>query len=345
MANIDHDRWQMALARVREIEKTSSSLKSRFRSRVFTYTKRSAWASTQGFDILPRDQQHESSTVGSLKARVAAESVLIGKFDVDREVRLRAFYPAKAVSIRYQTGGDRNGIARTVDARKKVAPYAPHLMPTIYEHGTIMNEQGAYLIEETVRGETATRGELESIILPLTQQLSEVHRGVGISHRHLSRIVGGMYRKRWSDFVTSQGISETVDRRVQELIDRNALLEVSLTHGDLVSSNILVDGDRFVLVDWEFAASKPIAFDMSKMIINITNFEKALQDMQAGLGGTIGTKPDHYSFREQIALSIILTLSWHKTHLAKAEIAHRTDALARQTAKRLHMVKRLLDIR
>lgn len=53
----------------------------------------------------------------------------------------------------------------------------------------------------------------------------------------------------------------------------------------------------------------------------------------------------HSLGREQIALSIILTLSWHKTHLAKAEIAHRTDALARQTAKRLHMVKRLLDIR
>lgn len=89
---------------------------------------------------------------------------------------------------------------------------------------------------------------------------------------------------------------------------------------------------------------KPIAFDMSKMIINVTDLEQAVQDMHTGLGSDIGSKDGHYTFREQIALSVVLTLSWHRNHLAKAEIARRTDALARQTSKRLHTLKRLLEI-
>ncbi|WP_043055959.1 phosphotransferase [Enteractinococcus helveticum] len=293
---------------------------------------------------MPIDQQHELPGHGKTRARVRAESLLIGKFDVEEEVRLRAFYPDKGLSVRYQTGGKRNGITRTVDAHDKVHPYAPELMPTIYDHGTIRNRAGAYLVEDTVVGETATRAQLESLIVPLAQRLRKVHQGVGVKEKHLSKIVGGAYRLRWSNFVKAQNIDPTIDDAVQRLIDRNDLLEVSLTHGDLVNSNILVNERDFVLVDWEFAEMKPIAFDMSKMIINVTDLDQAVQDMHSGLGSDIGSQHGHYTFREQIALSVVLTLSWHRNHLAKAEIAKRTDALTRQTSKRLNTLKRLLEI-
>src|SRR5699024_3359865 len=136
-----------------------------------------------------------------------------------------------------------------------------------YDHGTIRKGVGAYLVEDTVVGETATRSQLESLIVPLAQRLRKVHLGVGIKDQHLSKIVGGSYRVRWSNFAKDQNIDPTINDAVQRLIDRNDLLEVSLTHGDLVNSNILVNESDFVLVDWEFAALKPIAFDMSKMII------------------------------------------------------------------------------
>ncbi|MFD6814895.1 phosphotransferase [Enteractinococcus coprophilus] len=344
MSNIEHQRWSTALSRVAEVERHSRRLRSKFFPRTFTYSKRSTWATEAGFDVLPIDQQHELPAHGEIRSRVRAESVLIGKFDVEAEVRLRAFYPDKALSVRYQTGGERNGITRTVKAHEKVHPYAPELMPTIYDHGTIRNGAGAYLVEDTVVGESATRSQLESMIVPLAQRLRKVHQGVGIRDKHLSRIVGGSYKVRWSNFVETQNIDATIDDAVQRLIDRNDLLEVSLTHGDLVNSNILVNEHDFVLVDWEFAEMKPIAFDMSKMIINARDLDQVVQDMHSGLGGKIGTREGYYTFREQIALSIVLTLSWHKNHLTKAKIAKRTEALARQTSKRLNALERLLEI-
>ena len=146
MPNIEHQRWNTALSRVAKVERKSRKLRSRFFPRTFTYSKRSAWATEEGFDALPRDQQHELPGHGKTIARVRAESILIGKFDVEKEIRLRAFYPAKNLSVRYQTGGKRNSITRTVDAYNKVRPYAPELMPTIYDHGTIRNHAGAYLV-------------------------------------------------------------------------------------------------------------------------------------------------------------------------------------------------------
>src|SRR5699024_12667282 len=94
-----------------------------------------------------------------------------------------------------------------------------------------------------------------------------------------------------------------IDHAVQNLIERNALLEVSLNHGDLVGSNILVSNEGFVLVDWEFAEHKPIAFDMAKIIINVDDIDSSIAKMHAGLGGVVGQESGHYSLREQIALA------------------------------------------
>lgn len=344
MPNIEHERWRTALHRVAEIERQSKTFKSKLLPRKFEYAKRSAWATKAGYAVLPADQQHADSIHGSSRSRVRAESVLIGKFDVDSEVRLRAFYPRQKLSIRYQTGGQRNGITRTVNAHKRIHPHAPELMPTVYEHGTILNGQGAYLIEETVAGEPAKRSQLEQLILPLTTRLHRAQQGVGITAKPLSKIVGGLYRKRWSEFAKSQEVSSPLDQTVQKLIDRNDLLEISVTHGDLVNSNILVGNDDFVLVDWEFSAMKPIAFDMAKIIISVKNVDRVVQNMHIGLGSTIGTQAGYYTFREQIALALVLTLSWHKNHAAKAKIAKRTTALKRQTSKRLEALGQLLEV-
>lgn len=344
MPNIEFERWNTALDRITMIERKSNKLRTRLFPRRRYYSKRSAWATPDGLDVLPIDQQHDLPAHGHTRARVRAESVLIGKFDVEAEVRLRAFYPKQGLSIRYQTGGQRNGIIQTVNAHNRVHPHAPDLMPTVYEHGTILDGQGAYLIEDTVVGETATRSQLEQLIVPLATRLSRVHQGVGITEKPLSKIVGGMYRKRWSTFVAAQQIDPQLDQTIHRLIDRNDLLEVSLTHGDLVNSNILVSDNGFVLVDWEFSAMKPIAFDMAKMIINVSDIDTIVDAMQTGLGGAIGTKAGYYSFREQIALALVLTLSWHKNHAAKAKIAKRKDALQRQTAKRVGALRHLLGV-
>lgn len=344
MANIEADRWAVALGRIEEIERKSSLLSKRLLRRKFAYARRSAWATPGGREVLPRDQQPDIAGLGRIRHRISAESVLIGKFDVDKEVRLRAFYPNHGLSIRYQTGGQRNGITQTVNAHKRIHPHVEGLMPAIHEHGTILDGQGAYLIENTVRGEPITRSQLQDFIVPITSRLHAAQQGVGIAPKNLSRIVGGMYRTRWNSFVESTSADPRLDAAVQKLMDRNELLDVSITHGDLVNSNILATEDDFVLVDWEFSAMKPVAFDMAKIIINVDNIEKTLHQMHTGLGGTIGGSSGHYSFREQVALALVQTLSWYPNHLTKATAAGRTAALKRQTTKRLAAMTELLEI-
>lgn len=342
MPNIDHDRWLTALERVAAVEHTSKMLKTRFLPRKFEYAKRSAWATPAGYGVLPKDQQPQRPLPEYVRSRVRAESVLIGKFDVDAEVRLRAFYPKNGVSIRYQTGGKSNGITRTVNAHKRVRRYAPGLMPAVHEHGTILDGRGAFLIEDTVAGETATRAELEAMIVPVTKRLHAVHQGVGITDKSASAVLGRQYLERWSEFVELHELDPTLDQKVRSLLQRDALLEVSLTHGDLVNSNILIDGNNFVLVDWEWSMHKPIAFDLSKMIINVSDLEQVIEDVQTGLGD-IGTQKSHYTFREQVALALVQALTFYKRQFLRAQKVKRTDALARQTGKRVKALSRLLE--
>src|SRR5690625_595215 len=139
------------------IERKADLLKPRLPPRKFHYARRSAWSTGPGYDTLPQDQQPQSSSLGYVRTRLRAESLLIGKFDVDAEVRLRAFYPKTGLSIRYQTGGKTNGVTRTVNAHKKVHRYAPNLMPTVREHRTILDGRGAFLLEDTVSVEPAPR--------------------------------------------------------------------------------------------------------------------------------------------------------------------------------------------
>ena len=344
MASIEHQRWNAALNRVKKIERTSGLLRARFLPRTFAYAKRSAWASPEGLASLPQDQQHKLPADGKARGRVRAESLLVGKFDVQAEVRLRAFYPDQGLSVRYQTGGPNNGVLRTFNAYENVAPHAPALMPKIYEHGEILKGRGAFLVEETVSGETATRAELEQLILPLTSQLHRAQRGVGISDKKLSDVLGHQARERWNDFVNSRSIDTRIDQSVQNLLDRDDFLEVSVTHGDLVNSNILVDGKDYILVDWEWASFKPIAFDMAKMIINVYDIDAVLKDMYKGLGGSLGSTKTHFTFREQVALALVQNLTFYKRQSVKAKKANRTDALERQTQKRVNALRHLLEI-
>src|SRR5699024_1323477 len=87
VAHIEHDRWVNAAQRVSAIERSSKSLKPRLFPRKFQYAQRSAWASEVGYSTLPADQQPEPPFHGELRTRLRAESMLIGKFDVDAEVR------------------------------------------------------------------------------------------------------------------------------------------------------------------------------------------------------------------------------------------------------------------
>src|SRR5699024_12301518 len=64
-----------------------------------------------------------------------------------------------------------------------------------------------------------------------------------------------------------------------------------------------------------------------------SDVESTLEQIQRSFNGSVGAEHSHYSLREQIALAIVLTLSWYSNHAAKAAIARRMNALDRKSTR------------
>jgi hypothetical protein len=88
--------------------------------------------------------------------------------------------------------------------------------------------------------------------------------------------------------------------------------------------------------------TKPIAFDLSKLIINVSRTERTMECVQTGLGN-VGTRKIHYSFPEQVVLALVETLTFSKKQHHPARKAKRLGALKRQTTKRVTALRRLLE--
>lgn len=343
-------RWRHALARVAGVERASRELPARIRPERFTYAGRAAWATPAGRAVLPRGSGAEDED-GTVRARVGAEAVLVGKFDVHREVRLRAFYPQRGVTQRYQTGtgtGPRHGVERIVDAWRSVSPHDPGLMPEVLDDGVRRRGRGAWLVERTVLGRPARKSQVPLLVEPVTARLHRVQREVGIGSRRLSDIVSPRFVRLWQQFAQGHVLDPALVARVDALVGRDDLVEVSLGHGDLVGSNILLTGDRptdgFVLIDWEFAGERPIAFDLAKLHLACEDHAAAEEALERGLRRPLGGGPGHYTFPEQVALAHVQALSWHDVRREKAEAAGRVTALEQMTARRIDSVAQLLGV-
>ncbi len=315
------------------------------RPRRWVFAGTTAWRQDADFGALPDElRRTEGNPSRLVPVPVCADLLRIGKFDVDTEVRLRAFYATAGLSIRLQAnaGREASGVARTVRAHEQVSRHVPALMPRVEDHGITNRSRTAYLVEELLHGSHPTREQLPEVAEALARQLHLLHQGVGVASCPLSTVVHPQTRARWETFVRTGVVGLALDRAVHRLLERDALLEVSLTHGDLVSSNILVREGRTALIDWEYAGEQPIAFDLAKVHLNSVDQDATQASLQRGLQQSLGYDRDHYAFPEQLALAHIRVLSWHQPRRRKSEAAGRTGFLDRQTRHRLQSIARLL---
>lgn len=342
---LDGARWATALRRTRAVERDSPLLRARPLPRRFRHSRLSAWASDEGLAALPAGSAVADEARGSRWARVGAESLVVGKFDVKDEVRLRAFYPSMGLTMRYQAGGPRSGVGRIVRANEAVQAHAPGLMPRVLHHGSIRAGAGEYLVEEVVAGVPVLRSQLQRLVEPIAARLHLVHLGMGITSRPLMDVVSSYMPSRWATFSRSHAVSAALGRAVSGLIERNDEVELSFIHGDLVGSNILITdaaSEAFVIVDWEFFQEWPIAFDLSKIHFGCQDMARAAKALDRGLRHSVGHAAGQYSFREQLALGHVETLSKHANMLAESERAGRTGALRAGVERRLEALAQLL---
>lgn len=285
----------------------------------------------------------------ALWAAVGADAVLLGKFDRPRHTRLRGFYVDDGLTVRIQptnpTNPARDGITRCVRAAETVSAHRPHLIPAMRDHGTAGRGRHGFLVENTVDGRTP-RGttQVAAAMAQVAAELFAVQQAVGIGSCRLSEVTHPQFLQRWQSVAAHGHIAARIGEQIEALITRDALLEVSFTHGDLVSSNVVQTAAGPVLIDWEYAGDQPIAFDLAKMHVNAGDAGPAVEALDAAWQQRIGHAHDHYSVIEQLALAHAVVLSRHEARAERAELAGRSEPLTRQTRRRARAIEELLAL-
>lgn len=342
MQVVTYRRWLRALLVVASVERRSRGLPRTWRPRTRRVSGPTAYAPAVLDHLPPALRPADPSSTSRILAPVAADVVRIGKFDVHRQVRARAFYLDSARSVRVQGG---KGVPRSVAAHELVDRYARGLAPQLLDHGSFPRGKTHYLVEETVEG-TRPRGKAEvaSTLSEVAARMSAVHAGVGITPQPLSRAASVHLPSLWQQVVRQELIGSQVGAAVERLIARDDLLEISLGHGDVVNSNVLRQGEQVVLIDWEYAGRMPIAFDLAKLHLNAGPAETATPLLDAALGGSVGHTTGHYSLLEQLALAHAQVISRYPARRKRAAVAGRLDYLHRQLERHERTVARLLGV-
>lgn len=341
MKTVTRRRWLRALHRLWAIERISPHLAPLGRPRRISCARRFAWSTPHAHQALRRSEQpaeleFQPPTVTS------ADGVLIGKFDVGHEVRMRAFYLDDGLTARFQSGGKVNGISRSLEAFRALARQQPGLMPGIVDNGH--TPSGAYLVEQTLPGRPARPWQLSKFAGAIADRLITAQAAHGIDKARLSTIVHRDFLNRWHAAAELIDLSAGIRSTVVALVARDHQLDVSMIHGDLVASNVLISDDDFSLIDWEYATSGPIAFDLAKLEINADRPNDVRRAVLTALEGRLGTQAGGYTVREQLALGHVQVISWHAARLERAIAAGREAHLTANTRARVEAIETLLEL-
>lgn len=341
MSTASRTRWREALTRVAAVERLSPLLQPRRVPGVWGIHGR--WAVRRAHRReLPEVIRPGGAATGWAVAAVGAEAVQIGKFDVEEEVRLRAFYTRAGLSVRYQGGGRRrSGIERTLAAFSQVQRHAPGLMPAVHDDGAAGG--GRYLVEESVFGtHPRSARALQDLAGAVAAGLRKLHEGYGVVEEPLSTVMGDRFAERWGQAVRTYGIGADLDRRLRHLVDDDRRVEVSFGHGDLVGTNIMSLPERVMLIDWEYAGPIPIAFDVAKIHLHCADPDAAARILQDGLGRG-DRHPSHYRFHEQLALAHARYIAWSSVTRERAHAAGRAEQLKGLIGQRLTAIEHALQ--
>ena len=342
-------RWRRALTALAVVERRSSALPSSTRWQELSATGPVAHPVPLNPE-LPRGLiPRPGDEAIRITAPVAADAVVIGKFDHGRQVRMRSFYAEQELSARIQAASRRpdaeHGVSRSVRAAQIVGRHRPELVPAMVDHGTVFAGRTAYLVERTVTGRVPrSTAEILALLPVVAAELAAVQRAEGVTAQRLSAVVPAAFLDRWRGVVEDGHVPAPLAEQIDRLIARDDLLDIGFTHGDLVSSNVLQTQDRVVLIDWEYAGVRPIAFDLAKMHVNAGPAGPAIERLEDALDGLVGHGTGHYSLLEQLALAHVVVLSRFEARMQRAQRARRIEPLERQTRKRVEALQELLAL-
>lgn len=294
--------------------------------------------------ILPprlRGDWDEQEGVRELELPLAADAVVLAKYDVAPRVTLRAGYAAAglAVAVHPTRRDGTSGATRATRSAEVVARYAPDLAPVLHASGELPDGY-LYLVEGWVDGEPlASDRRLAEELPPLLASLARVHQGYGVQQRAAGE-VWPRFREQWAAVRDAGLVGADLDDAVVRLLDRNGSVRVSWTHGDLAPSNILATADGLVLIDWEHGSERPIMFDGARLQLFASRPARTLELLEAVWGR--GPAATAYSTAEELALQHARFLCDAPARLERMAGHRRESTYARQLRRQTDLLAQLV---
>lgn len=291
--------------------------------------------------------------VHQLTAKVAADLVVMGKFDVRERIKLRAAYGERGLTVaaqpRSQTGVD--GIARVVQAYEVVRIHAPHLMAPVLGWGRLPCGL-PYVIERWLSGTPLHSSQALTEASPrILAGLADLHRGHGIRRVRLSQPWPWL-AERWAQTCRTGMVPSGLGSWVTRLIGQDRMLRHSWIHGDLVASNVLDTRDGLVLIDWEHAAEAPIMNDGAKLHLFSSDPEATMRQVLEQFGqrghGAVRSRAvrwatSSYSPAEELALAHAQLISLYPRRSAALAGHPRASTYELQVQRQLKRLEQVRD--
>ncbi|WP_289017346.1 phosphotransferase [uncultured Ornithinimicrobium sp.] len=348
----DEDRTLTALRLVAAIEATEEALPGVAGAVEFAVRGRVARrAGTLDGDthLVPvgqRDGWRDPVGLRTASATVAADTVVLAKFDLDGQVKARARYADAGLTLSVQprdvaTGV--SGVQRVVRAQEVLASAAPRLVPPLVAHGRVGGSD--YVVEGWLDGQPLDNGWAMAEVMPeILQQLVRLYAGYGVAWSAPSAIWSDPMRPLWLAVRESGLVPEDSWREVGLLIDGDLRMRTSWVHGDPVASNILSTSEGLRFIDWEHSRPGPLMVDVAKLHLFSREPDRVL-DLLVDLlpGGQGGLDPGGAARMgpyEELALMHARHLMGYPARSRRLVGHPRAKVYERQTARQ---VERLLS--
>jgi hypothetical protein len=151
---------------------------------------------------------------------------------------------------------------RELHVRTNILPGSGLKVPRIYEHRA--NDDYIQFQEEFIPGRIFSHWrDSKYFIEQVSDPLLAVAEKQGVEYKPLCDVLDANLR----DVILRSVSANPVVLKGKALLEKNPVVAVCFSHGDLVSSNMIVSGERVYLVDWERSALRYAGYDQARLAL------------------------------------------------------------------------------
>ncbi len=166
---------------------------------------------------------------------------------------------------------------RELDVRTNILQSSALKIPKIYEHRA--TDEYMQFEEEFIPGRIFSHWrDSRHFIEQVSDPLLAVAEQQGIVHAPLCDVIDAKLR----DTILESQSSDIAVLKGKALLSSNPMVAASFSHGDLVSSNMIVSKDSVYVVDWERSAQRFAGYDQSRLFLKHPwnkHYAKAAKDV------------------------------------------------------------------